>query len=558
MSLKVTSYIYANTYQIITNLMKTLINSDYTLAKISKTSKNSADVNIHLPQIAIPKINIKQNSTHLTGYFLDLQPSQPTDIETILNWIKHSEWEMFSSLNAKFLFFYHNQATGQFTAITDMYATFPLFWIYQNDHYLLSTHIPILLREFKQLTIDSNILLQLISRSHGFDLQTLLKQVQQLPPSSIFTITNDNQTLISSYLFHKTTEEIPQIHEFKQFNDQFFQTLGSVINDYMYATNFNFSCELSAGLDSTLVASFLKQQTKTPFNCITYDNPPPHNSQNPKIIQQFSQKYQLNAIQVETEPDSIRNICSFTPQYPHPIDHYLAHQTCKKIHSHSKQYIFTGHGGDELFDAKPLLKTYQYTPYVYFFNQLKKQNRGLNHILSINGTDILYNKKKYEEASYFPQLQSSSYLEVMQDSFWYRWQFDRWYLSPLADIRMIKLSQQYQPHTTQVYTKSQFWQQSPNKIHLPQQYSPNNRQNYAYSLQQAFINERSYICQLLSESTLSNTGLFNIPQIITDFKNNLIEKYINTRDDTMAYLLFLLKAETYIQSLSQSFNLQFE
>jgi asparagine synthase (glutamine-hydrolysing) len=362
-----------------------------------------------------------------------------SDTEVILIGYKYEGIEFFSKLHGMFAFSIHDSLTEQIILVRDRLGIKPLLYFANSDQLCFSSE----LKPFKFISnnfneINYNSIFDLLQTGSIRQPNTILKDVEQLPPGSLLVWQSKKPVIIKNYTFLNCDINTHQSYE--QSKIKLRELLENATKLHMVA-DVEVGCFLSAGVDSTAVLGLMQSQIDKPIHAFSlgFENMPEASNETliaERTAKRFGAKFTRKIV---TENEIVDSFDDFVYSLDQPtIDGFNTYLISKEASKYVK-VILTGLGGDELFGGYPhfksiiddrsrpkkhydiiLSKLYQYFP-----NRFTKSSRSRAENLSVtlsmyrsyfNINEItkilkINNNNKYLDQNFEKNL-SLSYLEV--------------------------------------------------------------------------------------------------------------------------------------------------
>ena len=501
-------------------------------------------------------LKIEKQKCSIYGYFLPLE-NGAYDLGKMITMCETASWDYFSHLSAKFVLFVYFKKERELAVVTDVYGSFPVYWLKDKNRFIISLNIQFLTEMLDRVKINTHTLLQFVSRETGLGTSTLIESINKVPAACILKVKTDLTWSLESFLNKLIFLQYDAYADWDEFKERFNWTFREVVTDYVRAVgNIPLVADISAGFDSTAVAYMLKKASKNEFVCLNWDQALPYNSQNKKIIEKFSLYHDLSTNFLIHDFNNLKKSLFVAEEYPYPMNGYWALKHLQKIRSLGSFVNFGGHGGDELLSAKPISDIFPYSPYIELFKMVSKEKNGLSLIMGESGIRRLLRHDYYNSIMYYPSLLSLSALNNNLMDFQFCWDLDVWVLSPLTDLRIITTMLKAPKRLTSI-SKSDFWRCVYPEIHLPEQSLDSNQQNFETGFNHSFEIGRDLVVSILENSELEKLGTFKISSIKRDLIKGNIAKYIEN-GGSLVFLFNLLKIETYLKSQAQAKTVSFD
>lgn len=509
-----------------------------------------------LPEISLyHRVTTETRSHTAAGYILGLD--RQTSAEILIEEVVSGKHRHLISTHEKFVLFVFSKEKQTLTVVTDVVSTFPVYWARQGRGVVFTLNIPWLIDKFDTLTVNTNTLLQFVGRDMGFQNETLFTEISRVPQACTLTVSAGSDPELDSYLTGEITREIVPYSGAEELMEAFTKAMDVVFSDYARVLEGkDVVCDLSAGLDSTAVAYWLKRVSGKQIPCFTHDQPEPYNSQNADIIGEFAQKHGL-PLSVTTEtPESIASFLSLDMEYPIPRNGYATVQHLRLLRHFSSDVNIGGYGGDELFWPKSIHERFLLKPYLSYFDLVDTLENGFATLLTPLGERHILDQKRHGNSLHYPSLITESYIATLTRIFQYSWEEGIALLAPLGDKRLVEVFQRA-PLSVRKWKKREFWSHMNPVIHTPEQLSAENIQRYEKSIHRLIQEDRESIVDTLERSAIAGTGLFPIDRIMQSFSRGSLSEY-TAENDVSVHLLFLLKVDHYLQQLGRVKKLKFD
>ncbi|TSC84561.1 MAG: Tlm Orf21 [Microgenomates group bacterium Gr01-1014_16] len=509
----------------------------------------AGDSRVVLPVHPVLKaVSEKRNDVEIWGYFLDLE-GRDNRLEEVLEMLEIKNWDFFSSISANFCFWVRFEVTKEMFVIVDYLGSFPMYYsIVSAKKLVFSPMASKVLDYIKILKVDEFQMLRLVAREPSLTSDTFFKEVKQIYPGCVLRVDSSMRVEVKSYLeMYRGFDEKDSIVTLQQFFEGLLELLDEVFEGYKKIIGeLGVAIDLTAGLDSTLVAYMSKKAGLSGVVGSTFEYLPPNNSENLEIISEVANKYQLSYKLVD-----VKNYCELFgdeffnwEDFPGIINKFPLAMYLSELFAMGKRIRITGHGGDELYSAKSISEKHNYLPYLNYFDTVAKLKFGLGDVFSEKGTSILLDRDYYSKAEYFTNFLTTSALEINLECFVPKWRLGMWTLSPLSDPRVVRYCYKLRG-IDKNFSNLDFWKKIGPTIHTERQLAGSTKPDYTKNDNERLREKKDYIVERLSKSVIRNLGLFQYGKIIEDLTEGRLEKYFSY--DAMFYLINFIKMDHYLE-----------
>ena len=261
----------------------------------------------------------------------------------------------------------------------------PLFYVDDHSSLRFASTVDSLMQliqsSYALSTIDDSQISSFLNT--GFSSKSCFhSQINQIPPGFYLTYDILNSKSSMSRWYTAPPTHIKDLPHYRPYANQLDSLLCSVIHEQSFADVQN-GIFLSGGIDSSLLASYLKSSTNHPPVAFSAWYPHDPNGSELAIASNICERFKFDFVPCEVNMfdynldmcvNKILDICK------HPFGNLTvlsSYLLCKQASSLGVKVVFTGDGGDELFGGYP---RYQYS---YFSQLLFPLFKGfLFHLLS--------------------------------------------------------------------------------------------------------------------------------------------------------------------------------
>ena len=340
--------------------------------------------------------------------------------------------ETIEILNGMYAIALFDKKTNFLYLMRDYYGQKPLFYSNESNLLVFSS----LLTDCKKLSrIKSSI--NKITAQHGIQFgmslfpETLFSGIFELPPGHLLTACVHKEfSIVKSFIDMRG--RIRRNFEIESKKNDFAEIFQKVMSRHLIA-DCDISLLLSGGIDSSLIASYLRQNSKgKSINCFTLDF---KNSRDSALSYSITKELNLKHNLIPIENKEFQNIINKTfneiDQPPYDPAIFSARYLNKKSKEVNSKVVITGDGADEVFGGyERYYKNYFFNSYLPSFlariisDKLNKLNQRINIDRRINQIAHIFLSNSSAESylnflSDNPQIFSySDYLEILlQDYF---------------------------------------------------------------------------------------------------------------------------------------------
>ena len=362
----------------------------------------------------------QKESSYFTGYFIN-ENNDIFEKEKAIDYLLHFEKknEIITKLNG--IYTYIKQTANGIAIITDTINYFPLFYLKQNDDWLLSDDWNYLIDIKTGIKANQEAKAEFQSIGFVLDNETLDKEIFKTRAGEILLLNNDGtfERLVDYYFLPES------------FFTNDFQQLNNILISYLYEAgkrliNFLDSrtavLPLSGGFDSRLIACILKKLNYENVICFTYGIKNKEEEISCKVAQSLGYRWYFidyTEIELETyiEDSQFLEYIKFTGNgYSMPyLQEYFAVKKLVKDNLIPENSVFLpGHTGDYLAGSY-ILKTIKtntqnnklHNRLIYNYFYFKKNNKNETKQLTKRLSNILnrYPSKNNYSNKYNPYIE---------------------------------------------------------------------------------------------------------------------------------------------------------
>lgn len=462
------------------------------------------------------------------GYFQSLDGK--TSADDVFAACERRDWQFLNNLAADFLIVYFDNSRWEFFALTDMSGKFPLFFSVIGDNYFFSSNFAFLKSKISSISLDWDGVFDLLDWSMYLGPSTILKEIKQLPPATVFQVSASDPAYYSLTplcdLNAFLSTENPAFNSIKDFTAEFLDILTTSTREKLEsAKDFVFCSELSSGFDVSLVASILKRFSPKPFVCYSTLSEYMRTDTNYEVMLAFGEKHGLSLKIFRHDhifPFSTQGDLTRTKDDPMALGGEDVFDFQRKLSDEGVELKFSGDGADEVYQSFDLDILGRYPIQEIYFNSVRKLKFGANKVLTEKGTNLLLGNKRFESKEVYPQIISPSLIRFNKLAFESHWETGTWPLQPFADQRLIQFARRIPRNGNKTMDKQDIWRHR-SDIFLPSQFREKGGAEEQANL--FLYRKRDLIIDLLENSILGNLGLVRSKEILADAKSGNMDKY---------------------------------
>ena len=153
-------------------------------------------------------------------------------------------------------------------AAVDCARSYPVFWKKKNESFIFSSQAKCIVND-KEDKVDKSQLVAFRMSGYTINEGTLWKNINNLNPGSLIFIENNNTSYIEKYFYYEPWKT--RTKTYKEFKSQLKNEISKVLKNIVIKANGRtIIVPLSAGLDSRLIASGLKNLKYNNVKCFSY------------------------------------------------------------------------------------------------------------------------------------------------------------------------------------------------------------------------------------------------------------------------------------------------
>ncbi|HBL52129.1 MAG: hypothetical protein A3D24_04110 [Candidatus Blackburnbacteria bacterium RIFCSPHIGHO2_02_FULL_39_13] len=493
-----------------------------------------------------PSFHLTGKGFFCAGYFVCY--NKKVTFEEIVELCKEGGWDLLGNLVGDFLIIYCDFAKNEIFLLTDQTGKFPCFFSVEDDKFVLSTDFETVKDKLSSLTLNIGAAFGLISRQILVSDQTVVAEINQVPPATLLKIKNDfSYSLTPLVDLDKFLEQRQQPYaSAEKFSNDFLLSLKRTIAERLSSIeHLPFAGDISSGFDSSLVVYLLKKQTKKSFKCYCGISKYTLGDTHPKIVEELAQKYGLIIKYINEDPFypfASKNDLKRAAKIPNQIAEGLLFHFYSYPAKEGIKIEFTGEGGDEIYKAHAMDVLSPFPVQEEYFWTVKKLKFGLDKIFTDKGIQALLDKERFQRKKIFPSIISPSAILVNSGLFPVYWETGIWPMTPFIDPRLVQLARMIPRKGSKALSKQEIWK-TREEIFAPSQFRP--KEGPVGHVQLFLDKKQDFIISVLKKSILAQKGWIKASEIIDDMKKGDTHKYLE--GDALSFLLATLQLEYFIQ-----------
>ncbi len=245
---------------------------------------------IHLGRVHLDYVNRapqpvfsddKRFALVMVGEIFSFRDTEPEEIDHdagfLLDVIVQKGISVLSEINGQYVAAMHDFLERKTFLFTDRYGTRPLYYTIHNRRLLFSSELKSLLSGNLQVTINPDALSDLFHLRHLFGTKTMVKEISQLPHSSILIFT-DGKVQIEKYHDLLYDDEIYynkklSKREVNEYSEGFREVMEKAMKRVFIKNSKDILFSLSGGLDSRYVIAYARKYQIDPLETFTIGPP---------------------------------------------------------------------------------------------------------------------------------------------------------------------------------------------------------------------------------------------------------------------------------------------
>ncbi len=517
---------------------------------LKKTKVESIIKGLVLPKNKFPPDFFYQGrDTFIAGYFASYR--EKTTQNQLISLCQRQEWERIANFIGDFIILFCDLASKTIVLLTDQTSKFPCYFSINENELVMSTSFHQVLGSLPPASLDIPEALDYIHRNVGIKDQTFIKEIKQVPPATLFLLSQDwSYSLVPMIeLENLLNQPFEKYDSVKEFADNFLSNLEGIVEEKFGAIkHLKFCADLSSGLDSSLISYLLKKKASKPFTCYSHIYKLSPRYTNPKIVKEFADKHGLKVRSIPHDhifPFSTKTDLEWIKREPGQTGMADAFYDLVLVSKDGNEIEFTGEGGDEIFrmDAKSYEINLRFPIQVEYFERLSLANFGIGAVLTKKALNTLFDKERYQRKNpYVFTVPDSAITVYSNDFFPLFWETEVWPIAPFTDPRLAQIARGIPKPRGGHLTKQEIWRERQD-IFVPSQFLPKRGPDEQFK---RYLTESSgVVISVLKNSVLGSKGWAKSSEIIDNIRKGDIERYC--RDDAMSYIVNLVGLEYFIQ-----------
>ncbi len=322
--------------------------------------------------------------------------------------------DVLKRLNGMFSFAAYDTFTKTLFLARDQIGIKPLFWSYENDVLLFGSELkPIVYSPFWKGEINFEALNNFFHLNYIPSPQSIYKNVQKLQPGHYITFKEGEEPRITKYW---STPDANTSHSFLASKENYIEYFESILSDAVrrqMISDVPIGVFLSGGIDSSLVASLMQENSATPIKTFTIGfEEDTFNESNfaQEVANHIGSEHYQEILSIKRAQDIISKLPDF---YDEPFAD-ASQLPSMLLCEHARKQVtvcLSGDGGDELFLG---YDRYFYGDHLFKFLDKAKYVPFIRSLLSICSSAKLLNKLPLPD-NFDLKLRKMAYMLERQD-----------------------------------------------------------------------------------------------------------------------------------------------
>ncbi|MDO8551785.1 MAG: hypothetical protein Q7S03_03865 [bacterium] len=506
---------------------------------------------LSLPDRNIPKSFLVEDEDSLCfGYYLIYD--RPTNEHEIFSMCRKGEWEKLAHHIGDFLVVYIDLKEQELFALSDIFGTFPLFISTKDGRLTLSSDFGVVVKLLGKKTINLSEILDFAFSGGNITPtnQTIVEQVQQLPPGTLLRITPDGRTEFNN---------LQSMETFIKYDSTPYDDAGDFLRDFLHLLDkileemvgvlgtSKLEVDLSSGFDCTLVAYALSKIPGLDLTCCSRISKLALGDTDPEVMMEFARKHNLKLKTIDVEqfyPYCNQGGRDWTVSHFYPGIHGLELMSgfFDFIVNRGLSVNFTGNGGDEIYMSPGIDRVGKYSLQEDYFQFVQFFKSDAMNIFTAEGKSQILDRRRFAKKQLFPSYISVSAVTISKDYFPLIWEKDLWWVHPLTDPRLIQLARRIPLKSNgQPMDKYELWAHRPD-IFLPKQAKVQG--HYGTHFGQFVTKRPQFIIDVLRNSILGKLGIIKQEEIINNLEKGIFDPYLDT---ALLFLQQVVRIEYFLQ-----------